>query len=155
MTGSVRLQDEQNFFITQLRAEFAKSKPNEVLIAMLETLLGMLQQVIGQQQQQAQQEKVANDPTVQAAAKADAMQQQDRIRQDALEAERTHSDMQIQDGKLALEHKKIDLEALKSERQDILDVAKHVSTQEQANKSQASDQAHQQVMQDNAEESDS
>lgn len=142
------LNDEQQFFITQLRAEYGKSKPNEMLIAMIEALLGMMGQVMAAQKQQAQAAQLAANPQIQAAAHADEMAQQDRIRQDALESERTQSDSRIADAKLALEHQKIDIAAQAGERKDILDIAKHASSQEHDKHMQASDQVHQQGVND-------
>lgn len=123
------LDQQQKFFVEQLRTEIGKPKPNEMLIAMLEVLLGAL----GQQLDAQKQEAMAKDPQVQA------MQAQKDIeeKQHAADMAKNTADAALADKKLELESAKIDLEKQKvqieahqADRDAVLDLAKHASENE-------------------------
>lgn len=101
------LDQQQKFFVEQLRTEIGKEEPNEVLIAMLETLLGAL----GQRIDAVQQEAAAKDPQLQLMQKEQEQKDKDHAADMASKA----ADAQLNDKKLELEDKKIQLETKKVE----------------------------------------
>lgn len=120
--------DQSNTFFTErFRIEQGKPQPNEVLLAMMDQLL----ESIAMFQDNEKKQQMANDPQIIAAAQADQMTQEDQKRRDELEAQRTEAETATAQGQLAFEHRKLDVQATENERADILDVAKHVSDQEQ------------------------
>lgn len=86
------LAQQTAFFIEMLRAEIGKTKPNFVLIEMLEVVLGLL----GQAQDKSQQEAMAKDPQVQMA----------QAQQEA-EAKQADAQNQIEAAKIQTEQAKI------------------------------------------------
>lgn len=123
--------DQQNtFFIQMLRNEQGKGKPNEVLIEMLEVLLGMLGQAI----EQGKEAAAANDPQLQAAAQADK-EAQDQLKAEndlaaqkiQVDAQKAQSDAEYKQGTLELKAKEIEVKAHAGDRDALLDAAKHDS----------------------------
>lgn len=123
------LDQQQKFFVEQLRTEIGKEEPNEVLIAALETLLGALGQQIDAQKQAAME----SDPQAQALQaeqeeKAQAHQQAlAKINADtALNSKK----LEVESAKLDAEKQKTAIEAHRADRDAMLDLAKHVSDSE-------------------------
>ncbi len=125
------LDQQQKFFVEQLRTEIGKAKPNEVLIAMLETLLGALGQQIDAQAQEA----AAKDPQMQLAAKEQEnveKEQAAEMAKNAADAQMADMKLQIEGEKLNLEKEKVKIQAQQNDRDAILDLAKHSADMEHA-----------------------
>lgn len=127
------MEQSQTFFVEQLRNEIGKTKPNEMLIAMLETLLGLIEQAVAGQKQEA----LAKDPQAQAAAAEQSQIAEEAQNKHAADMAKATADAAMNDKKIEIENKKLDLEAAKvkieahrADRDALLDVAKHVDGQD-------------------------
>lgn len=117
------LDQEKTFFIEQLRAEIGKTKPNYILIEMLQTLLGFIEQALDAQQQ----EKLAKDPQVQAAQAADAAVKEAESQKRQLEMARLQGDIASKKADIDLKTKEIEIKAQQADRDAMLDLAKHAA----------------------------
>jgi len=119
------LPQAQTFFVDQYRIELGKTRPNYMLLAMVEVLLGLLEQAIAEQQQQAMEA----DPEYQAQrAEAERMAAAEEAKAQAeagkAQAEQTKNDnetaktaaqLDLDEQKLDIEREKVDLEREKVE----------------------------------------
>lgn len=115
------IEQSITFFVEQLRSEIGRSKENFVLIEVMTALLGLMQNALDMQNE----EKMANDPQVQAAMQA----QQEQAAQDAqklqLETAKLENDSRYKEQDIALRQEELDVKAQQADRDAVIDLMKY------------------------------